>query len=57
MNSDSVCTGQGHQQGHQQQQRQQQQQQQRHVIESDRNEREKQSVNKSTLLVGYLKTI
>ena len=42
MNSDSVCTGQGHQQGHQQQQ---QQQQQRHVIESERNEREKQSVN------------
>ena len=45
MNSDSVCTGQGHQQGHQQQQRQHQQQQQRQVIESKRNEREKQSVN------------
>ena len=45
MNSDSVCTGQGHQQGHQQQQRQQQQQQQRQVIESERNETEKQSVN------------
>ena len=45
MNSDSVCTGQGHQQGHQQQQRQQQQQQQRQVIESERNKREKQCVN------------
>ena len=50
MNSDSVCTGQGHQQGHQQQQRQQQQQQQRQVIESGRNEREKQSVNNSKAL-------